>query len=119
MSAAILDRERLARVLGMLGSDHEGEVVAAARQAERLRAEAGLSWNQIVVSALPAPPRQRSVQTVADAIAYVIDHDETLTDWEFNFAQSLGRQRYPLSQKQITVLERLVEKVRRADARAA
>jgi hypothetical protein len=28
-----LDREQLARVLGMLGSDHDGEVVAAARQA--------------------------------------------------------------------------------------
>lgn len=40
---AIVDRERIARVLGMLGSDHDGEVLAAARQAERLRRAARLT----------------------------------------------------------------------------
>jgi hypothetical protein len=48
-----LDRPRLARVLGMLGSAHVGERASAALQAERLRSGAGLSWCDIV------SPRQR------------------------------------------------------------
>jgi hypothetical protein len=35
---------QLARVLGMLGSQHDGEVLAAARQAERLRKNLNHSW---------------------------------------------------------------------------
>src|SRR5436853_169114 len=49
-----IDRERLAKLLGMLGSCYDGEVVAAARQAERLRADAGLTWPEILVLAMPA-----------------------------------------------------------------
>ena len=49
MNAVALDRDRIARVLGMLGSAHDGEVIAAARQAERLRAAAGLTWADIVI----------------------------------------------------------------------
>ena len=115
MSPAMLDRERLARVLGMLGSAHDGEALAAARQAEHLRSEARLTWLDILIPALPQPHGQ----TVADAIACVIDHDEMLTDWEAAFVRSIRRQRYPLSPKQVVVLERLVEKVRGAEARAA
>ncbi len=39
---------KLARVLGMLGSSHDGEVLNAARIAERMVREAGLSWDQVV-----------------------------------------------------------------------
>jgi hypothetical protein len=120
MTSATLDRPRLARVLGMLGSSHDGEALAAARQAERLRAEAGLSWGEILLPRLPAPRRQHHhVETFADVIEFVLDFEETLTPWERDFAQSLRRQRSPLSPKQIGILERLVEKVRRAEARAA
>jgi hypothetical protein len=37
--AGALDRARLARVLGMMGSLHDGEVLAAARLAETLRSQ--------------------------------------------------------------------------------
>ena len=52
-----IDRDRLAKLLGMLGSAHDGKALAAARQVERLRAEAGLTWPQIIGSALPLPRR--------------------------------------------------------------
>jgi len=39
---------KLAKVLGMLGSDHEGERAAAARRAEALRKELGVAWDDIV-----------------------------------------------------------------------
>ena len=119
MTAATLDRERLSKLLGMLGSSHDGEVVAAARQAERLRAEAGLTWGEIVVPRLPPPPQRPNVRTVAAAAAFVLDHADALTPWERDFARSIQRLKYPPSPKQIEVLERLVDKVRRAEARAA
>jgi hypothetical protein len=41
-------RELLVKVLGMLGSDRLGERAAAALIAERLRAELGKTWNQLI-----------------------------------------------------------------------
>ena len=120
MSAASLDRARLAKLLGMMGSTHDGEVVAAARQAERLRADAGLTWHDIVLPALPSPrPQRRGAMTLGQAIQFVLDHENALTAWESDFARSVQRARYRLSSKQIELLQRLVEKVRRAAARAA
>jgi hypothetical protein len=39
-----LDRGRLARILGMCGSDHAGERAAAAQQADKLIRSAGMTW---------------------------------------------------------------------------
>jgi len=41
------DRQRLAAILGMLGSEHAGERAAAALQAERVRETFGLSWGDL------------------------------------------------------------------------
>jgi hypothetical protein len=38
------------------GSDHDGEVLAAARQAEKIRQKVGLTWKELLVSST----RQRS-----------------------------------------------------------
>src|SRR5262249_59752138 len=99
MSATTVDRARLVRVLGMLGSGDDGEVVAAARQAERLRADAGLTWAEIVLPRLPAPPRRQNVGTVAEVIRFVLQHADALTDWERDFARSVARQQSPLTPK--------------------
>ena len=93
MNAASLDRDRLAKLLGMMGSTHDGEVVAAARQAERLRADAGLTWHEIVLAALPSPrPQRGGAMTLGQAIQFVLDHEDALTDWEQDFARSIQRQ---------------------------
>ena len=42
LSAA--DRTKLAKILGMLGSAHEGERAAAAALASKMLADAGLTW---------------------------------------------------------------------------
>jgi hypothetical protein len=120
MSASSLDRDRLAKLLGMLGSDHDGEILAAARQAERLRSEARLTWADILAPALQQPPRpQQHSPTPAQVVDFVLDHAEVLTDWEINFAKSIRHQRSRLSPKQREVLDRPVEKAHRAEARAA
>ena len=41
-------RRKLARVLGMLGSDHKGERDAAAQQAETIRRRLKTSWDQLI-----------------------------------------------------------------------
>jgi hypothetical protein len=115
-----LDRERLARVLGMLGSKHDGEALAAARQGERLRHQAGVTWHDIIIlPVLPAPAREREIETIDDAIDFCVERADDLREWEEKFVRSLDRQRHRRLTKQITVLEELVEKCRRAEARAA
>jgi len=39
---------KLACVLGMLGSDHDGEVLTAARMAEGIRQKSGKTWQTIL-----------------------------------------------------------------------
>jgi hypothetical protein len=47
-----VDRARLARILGMLGSEHAGERASAALRAEAFRKRHGMAWEQML--ALPA-----------------------------------------------------------------
>jgi hypothetical protein len=117
MTATTLDRERLAKLCGMFGSDHAGERANAAAAADRLIREAGLRWPDLIMPALALPTR--APHTAADVIELVIEHEDALTPWERDFARSVQRQRYPLSSKQTEVLKRLFEKACRAEARAA
>jgi hypothetical protein len=41
-------RAQLAKVLGMAGSAHEGEALAAIRKADSLRRKLGLSWDDLI-----------------------------------------------------------------------
>jgi hypothetical protein len=52
------ERRRLARILGMLGSEHAGERASAALQAEALRKRHGMTWEEMLASpeALRAEP---------------------------------------------------------------
>ena|SRR6516162_7228241 len=43
-----MDRSRLAQVLGMMGSAHDGEVLNATRLAVRILKEAELTWPQLL-----------------------------------------------------------------------
>ena len=47
------DRDRLIKVLGMMGSDHVGERASAAQQAEKLRRELGASWHDLLSPQTP------------------------------------------------------------------
>jgi hypothetical protein len=47
-SVTARDRQRIARILGMLGSDQDGEALAAARQAEIARVRLGVTWHELL-----------------------------------------------------------------------
>jgi hypothetical protein len=47
------NRATLARVLDVLGSEHAGEALAAAKLATAMMREAGLTWDEVLRSELP------------------------------------------------------------------
>ena len=49
--AAPLDRDKLLKLLALLGSDQEGEVLAAARRIEAMLREADVAWDELVTVA--------------------------------------------------------------------
>jgi hypothetical protein len=55
-------RHRLAKLLGMTGSSHDGEALVAARMAGKLVRELGLTWEQAILpAAKPCEPPQAAL----------------------------------------------------------
>jgi hypothetical protein len=106
---------RLTKILGMLGSAHDGEVAAAGRRAHSLLQQAGLTWPEVIAPAAPAqqhyrPPRRwRSPVSHSDAAALCLLWPEVLTDWETDFLQAIAS-RHRISDKQSAVLNRITAK---------
>jgi hypothetical protein len=111
------DLAKLAKVLGMLGSDHDGEIAAAGRRANAMVKGAGLTWDQVLspVNSAPESPRRpprrwRRPASPSDSAALCLQWPEVLTEWETGFCRSLvGRHR--VSPRQTEVLARVVGKV--------
>jgi hypothetical protein len=125
-----IDRTRLALLLGMLGSAHAGEIINAARAAERLRHDAGLTWHDILAS---DSGKELEVATAAcrklldenDELRSQITHlraiitdpdrlitmwSQRLNPWEQGFLASV-RHRHRLSPKQRACLRRILAKL--------
>jgi hypothetical protein len=124
-------RRRLVSLLGMLGSDHDGERATAARMVEEHRRKCGLSWAEIVIPSPAeekrAPPGEQKARKPRkpsapawQAKAKGVVRSVLATEWERNFAQGLlARWHGPLTAKQTEVLERVWTKCRGREARAA
>lgn len=108
---AASDRERLARLLGMLGSDHDGEALNAARMADRLVRDHGITWFDAITA--PVVPRLSTADplarftTCAEACAFALSRAPALTQWELDFLRNVARFS-KLSPKQCDTLRRLV-----------
>ena len=100
---------KLAKVLGLLGSDHDGEVAAAGRRAHALVKGAGLTWPEVIQ---PAGSRRcwRAAATPGGCAAQCLLWPETLTTWEAEFCRSIAG-RHRISPKQADVLQRIAAKV--------
>jgi hypothetical protein len=111
---AALDRERLAKLCGMFGSDHDGEVVNAARAAHDLVRRCGGTWPDVFGRSLPAPAlpgRWRYPRGGADAIRLCLGFSEYLTPWEEGFLRTVAPYANRLSPKQELVLDKILAKV--------
>ena len=98
-----------------MGSDHDGEVLAAARQAEKIRKKVGLTWEELLVPS----PRQRSkdppLEELTDwrlACHFCLERYWLLTSWELDFVATVARYQKAPSAKQMIILQRLVARCR-------
>jgi hypothetical protein len=97
----------LAKVCGMLGSEHAGERAAAALKADQMVRGAGFTWRQIIMpKALPATDAK---------IRFCLQHAEwCCSDWDYEFLHSLaGRHRDELSENQEAILDRIYARAER------
>jgi hypothetical protein len=79
-------RERLVRLLGMLGSDHLGERAAAGKLADQLVRSLGLRWDDIVTEGQPGGAQHPgSWQATAGEVLAAAGS----TEWERGFAEGL------------------------------
>jgi hypothetical protein len=113
---AALDREHLAKVLGLLGSAHDGEVLAAGRHTDAIVRHAGVTWHDVLVDAWPQISTA-GLGTVDD-IAFCLQRRPDLNDREAGFVASVREQRSPLSTRQRNALNGIVDRLRRRAAAA-
>jgi hypothetical protein len=104
--------EKLAKVVGLLASDFDGERANAAAAATRLLQAHGMSWADLVrpPAAPEAPPRP--VGHRARALE-ALRHGLPRTAWERAFLHSLAGQDR-MSEKQAAVLRRIEERLSQA-----
>ena len=127
MALPAKDRARLVALLGMLGSEHDGERANAAKLAATFVRTRGLTWDALISTGAVAPqPRPQAYQHTYyytppdqrewfEKLAVCDEKKAKLTEWERNFVASLLlRQAYELTDKQIAVISRIFEKVTRA-----
>ena len=103
-------RNKLAKLLGMVGSCHDGEALNAARLADRLVREANLTWPAILgAGAAVEPDEWLPLHAKLADVALSPGHREKLTRWELNFVRSV-RGFEEISPKQRKTLRRIYEK---------
>lgn len=66
---AQFNRATLAKVLDVLGSEHAGEALAAARLATAMMRDAGFSWDDVLRSDLPVKQRAQIAPLAADGLS--------------------------------------------------
>lgn len=99
---------RLAKLLGMLGSSHDGERASAAKMAHKALTEAGLTWPIVLGLEGVYLPDAEKIEACASWL-------DQLDDWDRRFIVSLHgqvQQGRSLSDKQVAVLERILAKVK-------
>jgi hypothetical protein len=108
------ERERLAKLLGMLGSDHAGERDAAGLAAHRLVKASGVTWSSIVCIPQDAYRRQETSAHDWRSLAMACTRFPLLWDkWESEFVYGLPR--FPrLSIKQGQKLTAIVTRLQAA-----
>jgi hypothetical protein len=120
----MIDRiaERLKKLLLMLSSDHDGEVVSAARAIDRTLKDTGTDWHALVARLLaPAQSPYRAADTHhnyrngnwRELREYCAQHSELLRSRELEFITRLADWRGNLTEKQHDWLMAIHARLRR------
>lgn len=77
------DRTTISKLLGLLSSHHDSEVLAAAKKAQALVKAKGATWPEVLgLSTTPAPPAPDHLTEARDLLKRGRGH---LTRWEHSF----------------------------------
>jgi hypothetical protein len=113
-------RERLAKLLGLLGSEHDGERATAGRMASDLVRQHRLTWAELLALRVVERPgtacaeREAARGSWREAVAFLCrvaaERPALFTTWERGFVVSLGRQAR-LSARQEEILLQMLDRV--------
>ena len=92
----------LAKLLGLLGSDHDGEIVAAGRKAHQFIRCLGLTWADVIFT----PPESWWVMAAACA-----RQQHLLSERECDFIRNIARLRRPPTDRQLAWLQSIYERL--------
>lgn len=102
------DRTTISKLLGLIGSAHDGEALAAARKAHQLVTQRGGTWPEVL--GLDARPPAPEPDHLTEARALLKRGRGLLTRWEHSFL--LGIMAHTtLKAKQVESLEAIRAKV--------
>ena len=109
--------DKLAKLLGMTGSSHDGEALNAARMADRLRRDLGLQWSDIIAPPLAPQSRHESFRDPGDQnwraiVRYCADHIHLLDAREGNFVRTIARWHGKPTDKQMKWLRDIADRLR-------
>ena len=107
------DRQRLAKLLGMLGSVYAGERDAAALAAHRLLQQRGITWHDLL--ARPPVHREPLQSKWRATCAELANRQADLSPWDRKFVADLPRFSR-ISSKQRYVLAEIADRVLGVDA---
>jgi len=105
---------RLSKLIPRLASNHDGEIVAAARAIGRTLASHRLDWHDLAQAiSLPAPAvRPCDDADWRDLLAFCASRMNLLNGREREFLRSIARWRGDLTERQRKWLEAIAEKLR-------
>lgn len=104
--------DKLAKLCGLFGSDHDGERASAAAMAEKLIRSYGLTWPQVISSSASRFGSTPGIGglTIEEQIDFVLrEGDGVLNAWEEGFLRGI-RGRQFLTGKQLSKLSAIVSK---------
>ncbi len=112
---------RLQKLLLMLSSPRDGEVINAARAISRALQDAGADWHDLARALVSAPqaaaPRRESTSGWHEVMVDLcLQHQEYLRPRELEFCESLLHWRGDLTEKQASWLEAIYARIRRRTA---
>lgn len=104
-------QDRLVKLLGMLGSAHDGEVAAAGRAASEYLRQRGMQWADVIN--IKAPARYLPSSNWRSQAFFCRAHAHQLTSREHDFIVSVIGWRTPTA-KQTEWLQAIYERLRGA-----